>query len=113
MEDLFSKALIYLLSLLSKPLLVIGGWLVSLILLVSKNEKIPAKELIHRIVASFLSVPFSMAVDSYYTMNKWTLCFLVVFSGYFMWYILQKTPGIIDNRLDSLLDKFKSKTPEE
>lgn len=97
-----SKIVYYLLSLLTKNVLVFGGWLATLFILITKEDKISREELKHRMAASIISVPFSMAVDSYYPLNKWSLCTLVIFSGYFMWYILRRFNKVIDRKMDDI-----------
>jgi hypothetical protein len=90
----------------TKPALVVGGWIATLILFFLKDKQHPTKELVYKCSASIIGIPATLTVDSYYDLNKWAACTLSVFLSFTMWKILEKAEKKIPDFLEDKVDKL-------
>jgi hypothetical protein len=97
---------IKIITFLTKPALVVGGWLAGLILLFMKDKRHSRKELVYKCTSSVIAIPSTMGVDHFYNLDKWAACTVSVILSFTMWKILEKAedrvPGLIDNQADKL-----------
>ncbi len=106
MEHLSEIVIIKMLAPFIKVIYAIGGWFASLLVLVVNPEQLEAKETRYRLVSSMLSVPATMAIDSHFVLNKWTISVVTIFLGLFMWLIIDIAKKKVRKKINDYIDKI-------